>query len=174
MCLSVRYLGAEVSGGAAQVIDKESATKLAALRGHVWRCFGSSGMTDWLSDPSVFFCTEGPAITVSGWTDYFDFEGEDDTYSLLKIDGGAEDFEEAKRSGRIYSSEAGQEVMDVVVVRETVVETRGGHESWRYVTDVAIFLQLSDSVIAVAKVSTTPSYSALPRPLSWTIFQTRR
>ena len=56
-------------------------------------------MTDWLSAVSVFFCTEGPAITVSGWTDYFDFEGEDETYSLLKIDGGAEDVEEAKRSG---------------------------------------------------------------------------
>lgn len=110
-------------------------------------------MTDWLSDLSVFFCTEGPSITVSGWTDYFDFEGEDDTYSLLKIDGGAEDFEKAKRSDRLYSSQSGQEVTDVLVVRETVVETRSGHESWRYVTDVAIVFQLSDSVIAVAKVS---------------------
>lgn len=110
-------------------------------------------MTDWLSDPCVFFCTEGPAITVSGWTDYFDFEGEDDTYSLLKIDGGAEDFEEAKRSGRIYSSEAGQEVVEVMVVRETVVATRGEHESWRYVTDIGIVFKLSAGAIAVTKVS---------------------
>lgn len=142
-----------MTGGAAQVIDTESAMKLAALRGHVWHCFGSSGMTDWLTDLSMFFCTAGPAITVSGWTDYFDFEGEDDTYSLLKIDGGADDFEAAKRSGRLYSFQSGQEVTDVLVVRETVVETRGEHASWRYVTDVAIVFQLSDSVIAVAKVS---------------------
>lgn len=146
-------MGVKVSGGAAQVIDKESAAKLAALRGHVWHCFGSSGMTDWLSAVSVFFCTEGPAITVSGWTDYFDFEGEDETYSLLKIDGGAEDFEEAKKSGRLFWSQSGQQVTDVLVVRETVVETRGGHVSWRYVTDVAIVFQLSESVVAVEKVS---------------------
>lgn len=142
-----------MGGGAAQVVDKESAMNLAALRGQVWRCFGSSDMTDWLSGLSVFFCTEGPAITISGWTDYFDFGGEDDTYSLLKIDGGADDFEEAERAGQLYSSQAGQEVADVLVVRETVVETRDGHESWRYVTDVAIVFQLSESVIAVEKVS---------------------
>ena len=84
-----------MTGGAAQIVDKESATKLAAIRGRVWRCLGSSHMTNWFTDPSWFFCTEGPAITVSGWTDFFDFEGEDDTYSLLKVDNGAADFEEA-------------------------------------------------------------------------------
>jgi len=91
-----------VTGGAAQIVDKESGMKLAALRGRVWRCFGSSHMTNWFTDTSVFFCTEGPAITVSGWTDFFDFEGEDDTYSLLKIDNGAPDFEEARKASRVF------------------------------------------------------------------------
>jgi len=77
----------------------------------------------------VFFCTEGPAITVSGWTDFFDFEGEDDTYSLLKIDNGAPDFEEARKASRIYSTQSGQSVNDVLIVRETVVETRRGQVS---------------------------------------------
>lgn len=63
----------DVTGGAVQIVDKESATKLAAIRGHVWRGFGSPHQTNWFTHTSVFFCTEGPAITVSGWTDSFDF-----------------------------------------------------------------------------------------------------
>lgn len=42
---------------------------------------------------------------------------------------------------------------DVLIVRETVVETRRGQVSWRYVADIAIVFQLSDGVVAVAKVS---------------------
>lgn len=143
----------DVIGGAVQIVDKESAMKLAALRGHGWRYFGSSQMTNWFTDTSVFFCTEGPAITVSGWTDFFDFEGEDDTYSLLKVDNGAADFEEARKAGRIYSTQSGQSVNDVLIVRETVVETRRRQVSWRYVADIAIVFQLSHGVVAVAKVS---------------------
>ena len=142
-----------MTGGAAQIVDKESAMKLAALRGQVWRFFGSSRMTNWLTDVSMFFCTEGPAITVSGWTDFFDFEGEGDTYALLKIDDGAADFEEAKKAGRSYPTQSGQNVNDVLILRETVVETRGGQVSWRYVADIAIVFQLSGGVVAVAKVS---------------------
>ena len=142
-----------MTGGAAQIVDKDSAMKLAALRGHVWRCLGSSHMTNWFTDTSMFFCTEGPAITVSGWTDLFNFEGEDDTYSLLKIDAGAADFEEARSAGRIYSKQSGHYVNDVLIVRETVAQTRSGQVSWRYVTDIAVVFQLSDGVVAVVKVS---------------------
>ena len=136
-----------------QIVGKESATKLAAIRGHVWRGFGSPHQTNWFTHTSVFFCTEGPAITVSGWADSFDFEGEEDIYSLLKIGDGAADFEEAMKTGRIYSTQSGQHVNDVLIVREAVVETRSGQVPWRYVADIAIVFQLSHGVVAVAKVS---------------------
>jgi hypothetical protein len=34
-----------------------------------------SGISDWLTDVSAFFCTEGPAINVAGVTDYLEFWG---------------------------------------------------------------------------------------------------
>jgi hypothetical protein len=44
-------------------------------------------------------------------------------------------------------------VTDVLIVRESVIETRDGREAWRYVTDIGIVFQLSNGVIAVVKVS---------------------
>ena len=78
-----------------QILDSEGLLRIAALKGRAWRCFGSPGMTDWLTDVTAFFCTDGPAITISGIAEYLDFEGEEDTYSLLHVDDGASDFNEA-------------------------------------------------------------------------------
>lgn len=137
----------------AQVLDKEGLLRVAALKGQAWRCFGSPGMTDWLTDVTAFFCTDGPAITVSGIAEYLDFEGEEDTYSLLHVDDGAADFDEAEEVGRLYFFYAGQRVIDVLIVRETIVENRGGNATWRYVTDIGIVFKLSAGAIAVTKVS---------------------
>jgi len=136
-----------------QILDKEGLLRIAALKGQVWRCFGSPGMTDWLTDATAFFCTDGPAITVSGVAEYLDFEGEEDTYSLIHVDDGVSDFDEAKNAGRLYFFYAGQRVIDILIVRESIVENRDSHEAWRYVTDIGIVFKLSGGVIAVAKVS---------------------
>ncbi|MFM9033553.1 MAG: hypothetical protein ACKOQ4_04580 [Mycobacterium sp.] len=126
--------------------------RVAALKGQAWRCFGSPGRTDWLTDVTAFFCTDGPAVTVSGIAEYLDFEGEEDTYSLLHVDDGAADFDEAEEVGRLYFFYAGQRVIDVLIVRETIVENRGGNATWRYVTDIGIVFKLSAGAIAVTKV----------------------
>jgi hypothetical protein len=109
-------------------------------------------MTDWLTDVTAFFCTDGPAITISGIAEYLDFEGEEDTYSLLHVDDGASDFNEAEKVGRLFFY-AGQRVIDVLIVRETIVEIRDGQEAWQYVTDIGIVFKFSAGVIAVTKVS---------------------
>jgi hypothetical protein len=136
-----------------QILDREGLLRVAALKGRAWRCFGSQGMTDWLTDVAAFFCTDGPAITVSGIADYLDFEGEEDTYSLLHVDDGASDFDEAEKVGRLYFFYAGHRVIDVLIVRETILEIRDDHEAWQYVTDIGIVFKLSAGVIAVTKVS---------------------
>lgn len=135
------------------IFDREGLLRIAALKGRAWRCFGSPGMTDWLTDVTAFFCTDGPAITVSGIAEYLDFEGEEDTYSLLHVDDGAPDFDEAEKAGRLYFFYTGQRVIDVLIVRETIVEIRDGDEAWHYVTDIGIVFKLSAGVIAVTKVS---------------------
>ncbi len=110
-------------------------------------------MTDWLTDITAFFCTDGPAITVFGIAEYLDFEGVEDTYSLLHVDDGAPDFDEAEKPGRLYFFYAGQRVIDVLIVRDTIVEIRDGEKAWQYVTDIGIVFKLSAGVIAVTKVS---------------------
>jgi hypothetical protein len=136
-----------------QILDSEGLLRIAALKGKVWRCFGSPGMTDCLTDVTAFFCTDGPAITISGIAEYLDFEGEEDTYSLLHVDDGASDFNEAEKVGRLFFFYAGQRVDDVLIVRETIVENRDGQEAWQYVTDIGIVFKFSAGVIAVTKVS---------------------
>lgn len=136
-----------------QILDAESLSRLAHLRGATWRYFGGVQVSSWLTDVSIFVATDGGELTISGETTDLDFEGEDDTYSRFRIDDGAPDLDAASRAGHLYHFNSGHRLDDVLIVRETVTERRGGEQTWSYVNDLSIVFVLDNGVIAISKVS---------------------
>lgn len=136
-----------------QTLDPESMTRLAGLRGQRWRYFGGAQLTDWMTEVSLFVSTDGPTLTVSGEVDDLDFEGEEDSYSHLRVDPGAPDLPAARRSGHMFHFNVGEEIKDVLILRETVTQQIDTQPTWTYITDTAIIFQLETAVIAFAKAS---------------------
>ena len=135
-----------------QILDEESLSRLAALRGGVWRYLGGVQVSNWMTDVSLFIATDSRLLTITGETTELDFEGEDDTYARFHIDDGATDLDAASKSGHLYYFNSGQTVQDVLIVRETVTEHREGEATWSYVTDIGIVFVLSGGLIAIGKV----------------------
>lgn len=135
-----------------QILDEESLSRLAALRGGVWRYLGGVQVSNWMTDVSLFIATDSRLLTITGETTELDFEGEVDTYARFRIDDGATDLDAASKSGHLYYFNSGQTVQDVLIVRETVTEHREGRTTWSYVTDIGIIFVLSGGLIAIGKV----------------------
>ena len=135
-----------------QILDEESLSRLAALRGGVWRYLGGVQVSNWMTDVSLFIATDSRLLTITGETTELDFEGEDDTYARFRIDDGATDLDAASKSGHLYYFNSGQTVQDVLIVRETVTEHREGEATWSYVTDIGIVFVLSGGLIAIGRV----------------------
>ena len=135
-----------------QILDEESLSRLAALRGGVWRYLGGVQVSNWMTDVSLFIATDSRLLTITGETTELDFEGEDDTYARFRIDDGATGLDAASKSGHLYYFNSGQTVQDVLIVRETVTEHREGRTTWSYVTDIGIIFVLSGGLIAIGKV----------------------
>lgn len=135
-----------------QILDEESLSRLAALRGGTWRYLGGVQVSNWMTDVSLFIATDSRLLTITGETTELDFEGEDDTYARFRIDDGATALDAASKSGYLYYFNSGQTVQDVLIVRETVTEHREGQATWSYVTDIGIVFMLSGGLIAIGKV----------------------
>lgn len=136
-----------------QSLDHESLTRLADLRGQRWGYLGGPHVSNWMTDVSMFVSTEESALTISGEVDELDFEGEQDSYSRLRVDQGAVDLAAATESGHRYYFHAGEEVRDVLIVEETVRQITYGQPTWTYTNDIAIVFALQTGAIALAKVS---------------------
>lgn len=126
---------------------------LASLRGDTWRFFGGSDVTDWLTSTSFILATSSKMLTITSEVSWKDFEGEDDTYSCLNLEAHAVDLDLARSSGHLYFFHQGQEVRDVMVVRDLIIEEQDGIAAWEYVTDVAVVICLSNGVVGARKVS---------------------
>ncbi len=126
---------------------------LDALLGQRWRCFGAPLMAPQLGAPfDIFFATEDAAITVGSMVDYLDVDGFESPFAELSVEPGASRLDEAAKNGNVYFFHAGAEVIDVLVVRDTIAEQRSGISAWAFTTDVAIVFVLATAVIAVSKL----------------------
>ncbi|MEI2718305.1 MAG: hypothetical protein V9E98_15170 [Candidatus Nanopelagicales bacterium] len=136
-----------------QNLDHESLTRLADLRGQRWRYLGGPHVSNWMTDVSLIVATEESELTISGEVDELDFEGEQDSYSRLRVDQGAADLAATTESGHRYYFHAGEEVRDVLIVQETVRQVSYGQPTWTYTNDIAIVFALRTGAIALAQVS---------------------
>lgn len=135
--------------------DRESLIRLSAMRGQTWKCFGSLSMAANLATPfSAFFVADARAITLASIVDYYDIDADPyhTTIAELSIAEGADELDEATRSGHIYLFHLGEKVIDVVVIRDTIIEHRDGSRTWKIVKDVGVVFVLSNGVIAVSQL----------------------
>ena len=135
------------------VLSRNSRELPGSLRGDSWQFFGGSDVTDWLTSTSFILATDSKIITITSEVSWKDFEGEDDTYSCLTLEADAVDHDRARSSGHLYFFHQGQEVRDLMVVRDLITEEQVGIPTWQYVTDVAVIDCLSDGVVCARKVS---------------------
>ncbi len=75
------------------------------------------------------------------------------TYSVLSISNDVSGFEVAKRRGNVYVQHQREQIVDVQIVRETIVEVENGEDSWEYTTDIGIVFVLAKGAVAIAKGS---------------------
>jgi hypothetical protein len=135
--------------------DGESLVRLAALRGQPWKCFGAPTMGANLAGPfSVFFVTEEKAITVTSAVEYFDIDGDPyhTTIAELAVAQGADEQDQATKSGNVYVFHAGEVVVDAVIIRDTITEIRDGSHTWTIVKDVGVIFIMPGGVIAISQL----------------------
>ena len=135
--------------------DRESLSRLDALRGRRWKCFGAQSMQANLATPfSAFFIADTVAITVTSAVEYYDIDADPNhtTIAELAVAQGADELGAATKSGNVYYFHARDEVADVMVVRETIAEKREGTHTWTVVKDVGIAFVLSGGVIAISQL----------------------
>ena len=134
--------------------DAGSLRRLAGLIGGTWQRFGGTSMgTDLLQPFTVFLSTTHGEVTVNSVVDFFDIVGEayETAIAELEVDDAAVALEQDTNSDRVFTLNAGQEVVDVLVVRDTLDEVRGSERTWRIVKDVGVIVILERGAIAVTQ-----------------------
>lgn len=135
------------------LLDPESLLLLRNLVGGTWQCMGGRYMSDGTSDVAIFAVTDKASVSISGPVDELDFEGDDDTYVRLRVREGAPERQSATKSGNLYFQNSGEQVLDVVIARQTITEERDGIPMWTFVSDIGVIFVLSRGVVAISPVS---------------------
>jgi len=138
--------------------DPESLSRLAGLVGSRWLSVTGERLT------------EAPGVRLSAWDDMVvstddetfaihnelvaaDFEEEPDDYPSLSVRDGNERFAVEEKAGHLYFQHRGEEILDVVVVRESITQRMHGQKTWTFTTDYGVIFVLAHGAIYVGKTS---------------------
>lgn len=134
--------------------DAGSLRRLAGLIGGTWQGFGGTSMgADLLQPFTVHLSTTHSEVTVNSVVDFFDITGEEHETAIaeLDVDDEAIALVQDTSSDGIFTRNAGQEVVDVLVVRDTLDEVRDGEYTWRIIKDIGVIIILERGAIAVTQ-----------------------
>lgn len=134
--------------------DAVSLRRLAGLIGGTWRRFGGTSMgADLLQPFTVLISTAHSEVAVNSVANFFDIMGEEYETAIaeLAVDDEVVAPEQDTNSDRVFVRNAGQEVVDARVVRDTLDEVRDGEHTWRIVKDVGVIVILERGAIAVTQ-----------------------
>lgn len=134
--------------------DARSIRRLAGLIGGTWQGFGGTSMgADLLQPFAVLLSTTHSEVTVNSVVDFFDIMGEEYETAIaeLAVDDEVVAPEQDTNSDHMFTRNAGQEVVDVLVIRHTLDEVRDGERTWRIVKDVGVIVILERGAIAVTQ-----------------------
>lgn len=80
-----------------------------------------------------------------------DFEGYDEEYPILTVAADLGGIDAAQRDGRAFFHHQGEEVVQILVVREAITQIVNGQPRWTFTTDYGIVFELASGAISVAK-----------------------
>ena len=102
----------------------------------------------------VIVGTTGGSVRVVSTIDEADFQYDEPmTYSVLSISEDVSGFTQARRRGNVYVHHQREYLIDLLIVRETIIEIENEQESWEYITDIGVVFVLSRGAVAVSKGS---------------------
>lgn len=136
------------------ILDAESMGRLATLIGGTWRGFSGRSMgADQLQPFAVLLATADSQVTVNSVVEFFDIMGEqyETAIAELDVDAGGVELKSVASDGRIFDHNAGQDVVDVRVIRDTLDEIRDGEHTWRIVKDTGVLVTLERGSITVTQ-----------------------
>ena len=152
-------------------IDRRGLEYLRGLEGAIWEGYGSIWPTanGFLESPA-FLVTNSCRLSIGTVTEYFDIDGEEFSFSSVQISEAGSELDRARNEGNVYYQNRGEQINQVLIVRETLRATYEGDPFFEVDVDFGIVLVRSKSVIAIAKrgfhgsdfvVSSAPSISEL-------------
>jgi len=139
------------------VLSQDSLSSLAKLRDATLEFIAGRALWNHethMHGDNVIFVTDGAMITVWGDTEDWQFEGFDETYSILRVTSGDMGLlNDARDEGNVYVQHSGERITGISIARETITEERDGQIAWTYVTDVAVVMDLETVRLCIAKDS---------------------
>jgi hypothetical protein len=156
--------------------------RLESLIGAQWLYIAGDTLGPDFNTPfDVIVGTTGGSVRVVSTIDEADFQYDEPmTYSVLSISEDVSGFTQARRRGNVYVHHQREYLIDLLIVRETIIEIENEQESWEYITDIGVVFVLSSGAVAVSKgshhtqmlvVRMAPTVDALDIPdraIEWT------
>lgn len=134
------------------VLRPEELSRLSAVVGQAWEYWGAPTMTvPTHAVMEVFVRTAESALTILTDLVPLDFAGYPDEYTSISVVGGERSLKEAATAGNLFYHHRGKVIRDVLVVRDTVRETRSGELTFELTSDMAIVFVFDESCLAFVK-----------------------
>lgn len=137
--------------------DRASLHALADLVAAPWRFVTGEPLPErpgsLLAFDDVVLAVEGHEVTLHSELVDLGFEGFAAEYPHLTVLVGADGLDEAGNPGEACSEHQGAEVVEILVVRETITASRDGGAAWVYCTDIGLVFDLSGGALGVVKAS---------------------
>ena len=107
---------------------------------------------DLVSDLIIIETNSGN-VAIQGDIVHLNFEGFEDTYSKLVATGDVEKLlTQAKKIGNLYYFRAGENISQVLILRDEITCFENHEFSWKYVSDSGLILQLDSGFVAITKL----------------------
>lgn len=138
--------------------DPDSLNRLAGLVGAPWRSVTGERLTEapgfrLFAWDEMVISADDETFAIHNELTPADFEDEPDEYPSLSVRDGNERLAVEEKAGHVYFQHRGEEILDVLVVRESITQRMHGQKTWTFATDYGVIFVLARGAIYVGKTS---------------------
>jgi hypothetical protein len=134
----------------------EHLSLLARLVGQTWHSISGNDLASHSSSDSLVIETDDLCVELRGDILESSFTGALDTYSFLQVAEVARNAASMnKAKGDFFAKCAGEKLLEITLIEETVVCRTGGQIEWTYRSDAGLLFSFEDSQILVRKLGLT-------------------
>jgi len=147
--------GGQIMGGYELRFSLQDLRLVAGLIGKKWDHYGSRTLFNegTLAAADMFLTTSSSTISVVADYKILDFEGGVDEFSFLRIQDGAIGATAARRAGDLYFDLRGEQVVNVLIIRDTVAMDDQDLGPRELVVDSGFIVETTQGSLAICKGS---------------------